>query len=150
MQDNALWLHSTRSVYLLIKTKYPIPNETFTDTIDWNETNVKMSSCNMCAGKRIFSCVSFVTETKYIEGINWLCPAVVGLSNQTICSEWTGINFANRSPRLREVASWAAYPSSSEVGLFMKKQNTFNSNQDGGLVILIYDVCKYHIIQYVG
>jgi hypothetical protein len=49
-----LRLHSTRSVYLRIKMKYPIPNETFTDTFEWNDTNDKMWSCNMCAGMRIF------------------------------------------------------------------------------------------------
>jgi hypothetical protein len=145
-----LRLHSTRSVYLRIQIKYPIPNESFTDTFEWNDTNDEMWSCNICAGMRIFSCVSYVTVTKHIEGINWLCPGIVDLSNQTICSEWTGINFANKSPRLRAVASCAAYLSSYEVGLFMTQQKTYNSNQDWGLVIFIYDVCKYHIIQYVG
>jgi len=107
-----------------------------------------MWSCNICAGTRIFSCVSYVTETKYVDGINWLCPEVDVLSNQTIYSEWTGINFANRSPRLRAVASCAAYLSSSEVGLFLTKQKNFKFNQDWGLIIFIYDVCKYHITQY--
>ena len=105
----------------ILKRKYPITKETFTDTFDWNDANDKMWSCNMCAGMRIFSCVSYVTETKYIGGINWLCPGVAYLSNQTICSEWTDINFANRSPRLRAVASCAAYLNSSEVGLFTTK-----------------------------
>ena len=98
--------------------------------------------CVLACG--FFSCVSYVTETKYIEGINWLCSGVADLSNQTICSEWTGINFANTSPRQRAVASCVAYVSSSEVGLFMTQQETFNSDQDWGLVIFIYYVCKYH------
>jgi hypothetical protein len=110
--------------------------------------NCEAAICVLACG--FFPCVSYVTETKYTEGINWLCPGVVDLSNQTICSEWIGINFANKSPRLRAVAGCAAYLSSSEVGFFMTQQKTCNSNQHGGLVIFIYYVCKYHIIQYVG
>jgi hypothetical protein len=134
----------------ILTRNYTNRNETCTETCDWNDMNDKMWSCNICAFMRIFSFVSYVTETKYIEGINWLCPGVADISNQTICSEWTGINFTNRCPRLRSDASCAANLSSSEVGLFTITQKTFNSNQDWGLIIFISEVCKFHIIQYVG
>jgi len=101
---------------------------------------------------RIFSCVSYVTETKYIEGINWLCPGVVDFSNQTICSEWTGINFANRSPRLRAVASCAAYLSSSEVGLFMTNRKLLTPTRNEGslyLSMMCVNITSFNTSDYI-
>lgn len=36
---------------------------------------------------RNFLFVSYMTQTKYIEGINWLCPGVADILNQIICSD---------------------------------------------------------------
>lgn len=133
----------------VLKRNIPFPMKLLRTYLTGKIRTIKCEAAVVCWDADFFMC-QLCDRDKYIEGINWLCPEVADLSNQTICSEWTGINFTNRSPTLRASARCAAYLSSSEVGLFMTKQKTFNSNQDWGLIIFIYDVCKYHIIQYVG